>query len=233
MTGERLISGEPSACRFSHFPPSRTQVAVSSIGSAVTPVASLRPCCARKVGIDDTLCPASRCRPVALWQRREAAFVIVVPRVHTCKQTGKNGSYVWARADDVTETAEIVKIAKASTRIQISLAHKRDRTAITLPPGSRCAVDRLAQFGAMERGSPGHDEQASRYRLRDCAPGTQRLAGIMNFRTKTWFYCTRHWWLKIDGSARRLQPEQAMRTETLHRHPERQADPHHPRLSFG
>jgi len=35
------------------------------------------------------------------------------------------------RADDVTETAEIVKIAKASTRIRISLAHKRDRTAIT------------------------------------------------------------------------------------------------------
>jgi len=45
-------------------------------------------------------------------------------------QTGKAGSYVWARADDVTETAEIVKIAKASTRIRTSLAHKRDRTAI-------------------------------------------------------------------------------------------------------
>ena len=37
------------------------------------------------------------------------------------------------RADDVTETAEIVKIAKASTRLRISLAHKRDRTAITSP----------------------------------------------------------------------------------------------------
>jgi len=34
-------------------------------------------------------------------------------------------------ADDVAETAEIVKIAKASTRIRTSLAHKRDRTAIT------------------------------------------------------------------------------------------------------
>ena len=51
---------------------------ISSIGSAVTPVASLRPCCARIVGIDDTLCRACRCRGVALWQRRVAAIVIVV-----------------------------------------------------------------------------------------------------------------------------------------------------------
>jgi len=52
---------------------------ISSIGSAVTPVASLRPCCARIVGIDDTLSRACRCRGVALWQRRVAAIVIVVP----------------------------------------------------------------------------------------------------------------------------------------------------------
>ena len=52
---------------------------ISSIGSTVTPVASPRPCCARIVGIDDTLCRACRCRRVALWQRRVAAIVPVAP----------------------------------------------------------------------------------------------------------------------------------------------------------
>ena len=52
---------------------------IRSIGSAVTPVASLRSRCARIVGIDDTQCRASRCRRVALWQRRVAAIVVVVP----------------------------------------------------------------------------------------------------------------------------------------------------------
>ena len=42
--------------------------------------------------------------------------------------------------DDVAETAEIVKIVKASTRIQISLAHKRTRRGAKLFDRAVCTV---------------------------------------------------------------------------------------------